>query len=136
MLEQVLDRLNNYFIVQNGVHMGKYEISGGTISLDFLQDGQYFKIVNSVFNDGVHVYPATDLVDEEFIGQICAMAVPKQVIALADEIEEWCTNNPRSAYVSEAFGGYSVTRSTGAGTGAPSSWEDVFRSRLNRWRKL
>lgn len=136
MLEQILRHLNNYFVVKNGVHKGKFEISSGRLGLDFLKDGQYFRIVGSVFNDGVHYYPSVDLVDEEFDGEIWAMAVPAEVISLSLDIAEWCTNNPPSAYVSEAFGGYSRTLATSGGTGAPITWQDAFRGRLNAWRKL
>ena len=136
MLEQVLKHLNNYFVVKNGVHKGTFTISSGTLNLDFLQTNQYFKIVGSVFNDGVYIYPTNELVDETFDGEIQAMAVPRAVVELSDEIKAWCDENPASAYVSEAFGGYSRTRATSGGTGAPASWEDVFRGRLSAWRKL
>jgi hypothetical protein len=136
MLERILRHLNNYFIVKDGVHKGTFEVSSGTLDLDFLQNGQYFRIVGSVFNDGVYQYPASELTNETFDGEIDAMAVPKAVIDLSTEIGAWCTNNPPSAYVSEAFGGYSRTRATSGGTGVPATWEDVFRSRLNAWRKL
>lgn len=136
MLEQILRHLNNYFVVKNGVHKGTYSVSSGTLDLDFIQNGQYFRIVGSVFNDGVYKYPAEKMVDETFEGEIWAMAVPKAVENLATEIGAWCTDNPPSAYVSEAFGGYSRTRATSGGTGAPATWEDVFRGRLNAWRKL
>lgn len=136
MLEQILRHLNNYFIVKDGVHKGTFEVSSGTLDLDFLQNGQYFRIVGSVFNDGVYQYPASGLTNETFDGEIDAMAVPKAVIDLSTEVGAWCTNNPPSAYVSEAFGGYSRTRATSGGTGAPATWEDVFRTRLNAWRKL
>lgn len=136
MLEQVLRHLNNYFVVKDGVHVGEFEISSGVLNLDFLQTNQYFRVVGSVFNDGVHKYPATDLVDEKFEGEIQAMAVPKAVVELSTEIGEWCVKNPPSAYTSEAFGGYSRTLAVSSGTGAPMSWQDVFRGRLNAWRKL
>lgn len=136
MLEQILRHLNNYFVVKNGVHPGSYSISSGALDLDFLQENQYFRIVGSVFNDGVHQYPATELVDEDFDGEIWAMAVPKAVVDLSTEIGAWCTAHPVSPYASEAFGGYSRTLATSGGTGAPVSWEDVFRTRLNAWRKL
>ena len=113
-----------------------YSVSSGTLDLDFIQNGQYFRIVGSVFNDGVYKYPAEKMTDETFEGEIWAMAVPKAVENLATEIGAWCTDNPPSAYVSEAFGGYSRTRATSGGTGAPATWEDVFRGRLNAWRKL
>jgi hypothetical protein len=136
MLEQVLRHLNNYFVVKDGVHKGTFEVSSGTLSLDFLQENQYFRVVGSVFNDGVYKYPAEDMVDEVFEGEVHAMAVPKAVIDLSAEIDAWCVNNPPSAYTSEAFGGYSRTFATSSGTGVPVSWQDVFRGRLNAWRKL
>lgn len=136
MLEQVLGHLNNYFVVKDGVHKGTFEVSSGTLDLDFLQNNQYFRIVGSVFNDGVYKYPATQLTDETFDGEIWAMAVPKAVVDLATEIGAWCTDNPPSAYVSEAFGGYSRARATSGGTGAPVTWESVFSASLAQWRKL
>ncbi len=136
MLEQILRHLNNYFVVKDGVHRGTFEVSNGTLHLDFLQNNQYFRVVGSVFNDGVHNYPDCSMVDETFDGEIQAMAVPKAVIDLSAEIGEWCTNNPQTPYASEAFGGYSRTLATSSGTGAPVSWQDVFRGRLNAWRKL
>ena len=55
ILTEICAELRNYFEVPNGRHFGKFEISGGSIApLDFLQDGQYFRIVGSVFNDGVY----------------------------------------------------------------------------------
>lgn len=136
MLEQVLRNLNNYFVVKDGVHKGTFTVSSGTLNLDFIQKSQYFRIIGSVFNDGVYKYPTTALIDETFDGEIWAMAVPRAVEELAEDIQVWCTENPPSAYVSEAFGGYSRARATSGGTGAPATWEDVFRGRLNAWRKI
>jgi len=136
MLEEVLRHLNNYFVIKDGVHTGKYEISSSALDLDFLQENQYFRVVGSVFNDGVHQYPTDELVDETFNGEVWALAIPKAVVDISTEISAWNTNNPPSAYVSEAFGGYSRTLATSGGTGAPVSWQDVFRGRLNAWRKL
>lgn len=136
MLETVLEHLNNWFLVPKGVHYGKFEVVDEGIVLPFLKENQYFRVVGSIFNDGLHKYPATDMVDEEFEGEIWALAVPPSVIALASEIEEWCSNNPESQYVSENFNGYSYSTATNPATGAPMSWQGVFRSRLNKWRKL
>lgn len=139
MLETVLDNLNNYFIVDGGDHTGHFVINNGIINADFLQEDQYFKVTGSVFNDGVYKYKSEGIEfvkNEEFDGTVSSMAVPKAVISLSEEIGAWCATNAPSAYVSEAFGGYSRTRASSVGTGAPVSWEDVFRARLNRWRKL
>ena len=138
MLTEICAELRNYFEVPNGLHFGKFEISGGSITpLDFLQDGQYFRIIGSVFNDGVHQYPASDLTDEVFHGAVWAMAVPTAVIDLATEIEEYNNSDAGKAspYTSESFGGYSYTKATDA-SGAPISWQKAFASRLNKWRKL
>lgn len=136
MLATVLNHLNNYFIVKDGVHRGGYTIDGNTISLDFLQDGQYFRIVGSVFNDGIYQYPATDLIDEEFEGEIWAMAVPKELLDLTGEISEWLKKYPITGYISEKFGNYSYSQCTNFRSNAAISWQDVFSVRLNRWRKV
>lgn len=138
MLTEICAELRNYFEVPNGRHFGKFEISGGSIApLDFLQDGQYFRIIGSVFNDGVHQYSASDLTDEVFYGSVWAMAVPSAVIDLAAEIEEYNKSDAGkpSPFTAESFGGYSYTKATDA-NGAPISWQKAFADRLNKWRKL
>ena len=139
MLEQVLLYLKNFFIVENGVHDGEYTIKGGNIDLPFLQKGQYFRILGSVFNDGVYQYTdsvALPLLDETFDGTVWALAVPRAVIDLADEIEAWeAKTATETPFVSESFGGYSYSRATNS-KGQPSGWQDVFASRLAPYKKL
>lgn len=138
MLTEICAELRNWFVVPNGVHIKTYTISGGSIApLDFLQEGQYFRIIGSVFNDGVHQYPAADLTNEVFHGAVWAMAVPPSLIALSAEIEEYNKSyaGKASPYTSESFGGYSYTKATDA-SGAPISWQKAFARRLDRWRKL
>ena len=138
ILTEICAELRNYFEVPNGRHFGKFEISGGSIApLDFLQEGQYFRIIGSVFNDGVHQYPASDLTDEVFHGAVWAMALPHSLIALSAEIEEYNKSDTGKAspYASESFGGYSYTKATDE-SGAPIGWKKAFASRLNKWRKL
>ena len=138
MLTELCAELRNYFEVPNGRHFGKFTISGGSIApLDFLQEGQYFRIVGSVFNDGVYQYPTTSLTDEVFEGAVWAMAVPPTLIALAAEIEAYNDSDAGKAspYTSESFGGYSYTKATDV-NGAPIGWQKAFASRLNKWRKL
>ena len=138
MLTELLAEIRNYFEVPNGRHFGKFTISGGSIApLDFLQEGQYFRIDGSVFNDGVYQYPATSLTDEVFEGAVWAMALPPSLIALSAEIEEYNKSDAGKAspYISENFGGYGYTKATDA-SGAPIGWQKAFASRLNRWRKL
>ena len=138
ILTEICAELRNWFVVPNGVHIQTYTISGGSIApLDFLQDGQYFRIIGSVFNDGVHQYPVPDLTDEVFHGAVWAMAVPPAVIDLSAEIEEYNKSDAGkpSPFTSESFGGYAYTKATDA-SGAPIGWQKAFASRLSRWRKL
>lgn len=138
MLEKVMRHVRNWFVVPNGIHYGKYVIENGSISLPFLAKGQYFRIVGSIFNDGIYQYGVNSLSQaEEFYGAIWAMAVPKDFVELCEEIKQWneCEQNSGGPYVSESFGGYSYTKATGA-NGAPHTWKEHFRGRLNEWRKL
>ena len=138
MLTELCAELRNWFVVPDGVHIGTYTISGGSIApLDFLQEGQYFRIVGSVFNDGVYQYPATSLTDEVFEGAVWAMRLPPAVIALAAEIKAYNDSDAGKAspYTSESFGGYSYTKATDT-NGAPIGWQKAFASRLAKWRKL
>jgi hypothetical protein len=136
MLDEILAEIRNYFVVS--VHSGDFEVIGGRLSpLDFLQNGQYFRIVGSVMNDGVYRYPCSTLTDETFSGEIWALAVPPTLIALAADIEEYekKAKETVSPYNSESFGGYSYTKATDS-NGSPLSWEKVFAKRLNKWRKI
>lgn len=136
MLETVLQNLNNWFLVPDGVHAGEFTVQGGQITLPFLQTGQYFRVVGSVFNDGLHQYPVADLTDETFTGSLWALAVPKAVIELAEEIDAWQTKNgDPGPFTSESFGGYSYSKATNA-SGMAVGWQDVFKSRLNDWRRI
>lgn len=136
MLETVLQNLNNWFLVPDGVHAGEFTVQGGQITLPFLQTGQYFRVVGSVFNDGLHQYSVADLTDETFTGSVWALAVPKAVIELAEEIDAWQTKNgDPGPFTSESFGGYSYSKATNA-SGMAVGWQDVFKSRLNDWRRI
>ena len=139
MLEQVLREVRNWFVADGGVHSGNYTIEDGGITLPFLADGQYFRICGSVFNDGLHQYPAVDLTDETFTGSVWALAVPKAVIELADEIQKWQEKNGEasvSPYQSESFGGYSYSKATDAETGGAVTWQSAFKKQLSAWRKI
>lgn len=139
MLEQVLRHLNNWFLVD--IHEGTFTVENGSITLPFLQTNQYFRICGSVFNDGLHLYPAVDLTDEIFTGTVWALAVPKAVVTLSIDIAAWEEKNGEavlSPYTSESFGGYSYTKASvgNADTSAGTGWQGAFKSRLNDWRKL
>lgn len=142
MLSELCAYLKNYFLHnrEGDIHYGEFTISGGSIeALDFLQTGQYFRLVGSVFNDGVHKYPAEDLTDETFTGSVWAMAIPPQVVALADEIDSWSAENAEtinSPYTSESFGGYSYSKGSSTSGSGGYTWQDHFADRLSKWRRL
>lgn len=150
MLQQICGYIHNYFI--KVAKVSNYEIVNGMISLDFVKEGQRFWITNSDLNDGVYTYhesgitndddtEAAGLKDETFAGTICALAVPPAVIALSDEINAWVVKNGEaveSPYQSEnVIGVYSYTKATGgSGAGGTIGWQDVFKDRLNEYRKV
>ena len=132
MLETVLMYLNNWFVV--GRYDDTYTIEDGGITLPFLVDGQYFRIVGSLFNDGVYQYPA-ELTDETFDGSVWAMAIPKALLSTVEEITTWTAKNGDSGpYTSESFGGYSYSKATNS-KGLAVGWRDVFAAQLAHWKK-
>lgn len=141
VLTEICDYLNNYFWVKKIA--GEFTIEEGAITVPALKDGQYFRIVGSTFNDGVHKYPATDLKNETFNGFIWAMAVPDTIIALTADITEWqaihgkADSEALSPFNSESFSGYSYSKGgNSVSGGAATTWQDVFAGRLNKYRKL
>lgn len=132
MLETVLMYLNNWFVV--GRYDDTYTIEDGGITLPFLVNGQYFRIVGSLFNDGVYQYPA-ELADETFDGSVWALAIPKALLSTVEEITAWTAKNGDSGpYTSESFGGYSYSKATNS-KGLAVGWRDVFAAQLAPWKK-
>ncbi len=147
-LTELCQELRNWFVKSK--YFGTFSVEGGEINVSdlvadgSLHDGQYYRIIGSVFSDGVHKYgDGETLTDEVFEGAIWAMAVPPAVIELSERIDEWETKygeSVSSPYASESFGGYSYTKA-GAGQGNANSnanptWQSTFASELNRWRKI
>lgn len=132
MIDAICASLHNYFAVD--IVPGEYTVNDGEITLPFLAAGQFFRVVGSVFCDGVYRYGDKLPADETFDGAIWALAIPPALDAIAVEIEEWKAKNAdvlASPYQSESFGGYSYTKGSDS-----ASWQGVFAKRLNRWRKL
>ena len=145
MLTALCQEIRNW--LERKKFFGTFTIESGQIDLPdgSLQSGQYFRIVGSVFNDGVHKYDPeseSQLVDEVFEGAIWSMGVPPAVVDLSERISEWVTkygDSVSSPYQSESFGGYSYQKaSSGQGNAGSSSptWQSTFASELNRWRKI
>jgi len=137
MLTEVCAEIRNYFV--KDIHNGTFEIVGGKITpLDFIQENQYFRIVGSVFNDGVYKNTADlELTNEVFCGAVWSMALPPALIDLAAEIKKYNESDEAkpSAYTSESFGGYSYSKATDE-NGVPMGWKKVFASRLNKYRRI
>lgn len=139
MLETVLNHIHNWFEIRGAARTGTFSIVSGKLQVDFLRDGQYFKIEGSVFNDGLHRMGYEELNpmrNEEFCGFVIPLAIPKAVKDLAEEIKEWNKNNPVSDKISESFGGYSYSRGTDGKGSVSGGWKVAFRDRLNLWKKV
>lgn len=142
-IEDVCRELNNWFDMRR--IFGDFEITKSGISNELnLQEGQFYRIIGSVFNDGVYqIGDAHVFTPEIFTGAVWAMAVPPAVIALCGEIdayEEKYADIEKSPFQSESFGGYSYTKASGGSTDGSDSngadWKSVFRSKLSKWRKV
>ena len=139
-LTEICEYLNNYFW-RSKVNV-KLNITGGTFSVDFLKEGQYFRILGSDFNDGVYKYPATGLVDENFEGSIWTMAVPPTVIAIASDIKKWqdkyedVDSAAMSPFTSESYTVYSYSKGSGSSDDSSGGWQSVFGKKLAPYRRL
>jgi len=142
MLERILREIKNYFIQE--VYVGDFSIQNGSLDVSFLKNDQYFKIHGSTFNDGVYQFPTDSLKDEDFSGEVWALAIPATVISLADDIGKWLEENDpvlKTPFSSESFGGYSYVKQSpvhsnnSSGTSAVS-WKTIFADDLNEWRKI
>lgn len=135
MLETIMKHLRNFFPT-DVKEEGGFTIDGGTISLSFVKDGQIIMIEGSHFNDGIYTYPVSDLTDEEFKGCITILNPPRDFLKLVEEIEAYQEKIKGSeGLASESFGGYSYSRATNQ-AGNVAGWSDVFKNRLNVWRKI
>lgn len=141
MLEKVLIYIHNWF--ERTVAVGGWEVKDGQLDLPHLKDGQYYRIVGSIFNDGLHQHPANDLVDEDFKGAVIGLAIPKSLLELVSEIEEWEASYGKTAdapYSSESFENYSYSKGSASLSSNPdditNGWQRQFRSRLIPYRKL
>lgn len=146
MLNEICAEIRNYFSLDEDKIFGEFAVVNREITPPVeLEDGQYYRIVGSVFNDGVHKKGDTLTNEPTFKGAVWKMRVPYDVLNLADEIEQWQLKNgsPESAnmspYSSESFGGYSYTKASGFGSdnGSPyATWQTMFAKRLNPYRKV
>lgn len=156
-ITEICKDIHNFFPPMNQrynksyIHRGHFIISGGSIApSDFIKSNQFFRIMGSVFNDGVYQNTPKvleQLADEEFDGEIWLMAVPPDFLDLCKQIEDWRVKNEAadsvnmSPFTSESFGGYSYSKSSGGSSSSSESgnsvtWKSQFASRLNAYRKI
>ena len=147
MIDQVCAHIHNYFNVddmtgRDMAYQGTYTVENGTITLPFLVEGQYFRVMGSRFNNGVHQYPDEDMTDETFDGVIWEMRPPNTFLQVVTEIEDWMDKYGevmRNPYQSEdVINVYRYTKMTqGKVTGDfIATWQAAYKDQLNEWRKL
>ena len=147
MLSEILAYLHNYFEIDK--LFGNFVIEDGFIKYADgreipVKDGAYIRIVGSTFNDDVYCMykdtPIDFIQNEAFNGAVWRLAVPKDVLATADDVKAWCDkyeavdSASMSPYTSESFGGYSYSKNSSGGS--ETSWQSTFKSRLSRYRKI
>lgn len=149
MLTEICDFVHNYF--EKAVYSGTFTIADGTIPMQ-LTEGQRFKIRGSNANDGIYTYSADGILNDDgdsevaltsetFTGTITAMSMPEAFLRIAREISDWVDANNSvvtSPYQSESFGGYAYSKASGSGSNAGGviGWQDIYRTRLNAYRKI
>lgn len=148
-LEQVLYHIHNWF-VRETVPVSGCEIRDGSLPASVserLGAAKWFAVSGSLANEGLHANPPTDLTDETFSGTIAALAIPKALLDVVEEICEYVEDTKeadrrarRAEYQSESFDGYSYTRKgdsrSGSGSGGLTGWQAAFAGDLSPWRKI
>lgn len=139
MLTELCMYLKNWFCSDSEKHISdNIKIENGVLTSSFgLKENQYYRIIGSVFNDGVHQYGSDEdvLIDETFCGSVWCMRIPKEVIELSKEIDDFKSKNKISAFQSESFEDYSYTKATDA-NGKVVDWKSAFSTRLRGYMKI
>ena len=142
MLDDICAELRNYFCKDEDKIIGNFSVINGMLvpSVD-LQEGQCYRIIGSVFNDGVHKSDDVLIDEQPFHGGVWKMRVPADVLELDRDVEKWLDDNRaviQSPYTSESFGGYSYTKSTnGQASGVDNlTWQSAFASKLAKYRRI
>lgn len=150
-MEEILNYLNNYFYSYALMTDVTFEEDGNSFTISKFKKnfykGQYIKIEETTINDGIFkitsirdngdsitiTTDSTEFAEGNFRGLILALAVPRPVIKLKEEIEEFKIKHKPSIYTSESFGDSSRSWATNS-KGAVLTWKDVFKEDLNQYR--
>ena len=120
-MERLMQYCNNYF--ERTSEYGKYTVSRTGNAIEAVRGrycaGQYIRIMDSFFNDGVYKIKQVkgnmlildkQLSDEVFNGYVVGLAVPSLFIDLAQKVNAYDTKASKHAGVaSESIPNYSVT---------------------------
>lgn len=145
LLEEVLSHIHNWFVRDSSM-FNDLKIVDGELTdeaLEYVAGKEFYKIDGSYLNDGLHKADEPELSDEEVDkARISLLAIPKPLLGIVDEIEEWNAKYADVAsgpYFSEEFGGYKYQirgfSSYGVSGSPLSGWRLAFANRLNPWRK-
>ena len=144
MLTEICAEVKNYFSNDGDKVLGTFAVVDGAITPSVgIADDQYYRIVGSVYNDGVHRQGDVLVNEDKFSGAVWRMRVPQDFIDLAEEISKWQDKNgsadsvAMSPFTSESFGGYSYSKAKSNGDeGSGVTWQSAFANRLDRYRKI
>lgn len=150
-MEELLNYLNNYFYNYELIGPVVFEDDNSSLIIPDVNKefyvGQYIKIENSKFNDGIFkvidvnsndnnytiTTDSSDFIPGVFTCSILSLAIPRVIIKLKESIEDFKANNKPSVYTSESFGNYSRSWATNS-KGNVVTWKDVFKEDLNQYR--
>lgn len=150
-MEELLNYLNNYFYNYELIGPVVFEDDNSSLTIPDVNKefyvGQYIKIENSKFNDGIFkvidvnsndnnctiTTDSSDFIPGVFTCSILSLAIPRVIIKLKESIEDFKANNKPSVYTSESFGNYSRSWATNS-KGNVVTWKDVFKEDLNQYR--
>jgi hypothetical protein len=145
VLEEVLYHIHNWFVHEQYTVSG-CKVEGGVLPASIaIPQGAWYRVEGSLLNDGLHRKDEEDeLEDETFSGKVSVLAIPKALLAVVEDIEEWKRLNrdaELSPYSSESFNGYryqlkGAGRYDGTGAKTISGWRSLFADALNPWRKM
>lgn len=163
VMTQICAEVKNYFVrTASDIFRGTFAVSGGVMTLSDAADGRadadfremflsgrYIRVIGSVFSDGVHAVQEDGTIsaaDETFAGEVWLMAPPTDFLLLADDIAAWTEkygDKVTSPFASESFAGYSYSmrgtsrwRGDNSGSADDFGWQNAFRSRLNKFRRM
>lgn len=133
-------QVNNFFVKEKT--SGNFALIPSVAPIPLLEN-QFFRIVGSIMNDGVYQNNAESLATltaEEFQGEIWSMAVPRDFLALCEEIEAFNSKmneiaSKDNGFTSENFDGYSYSRASSLSPAQQSEWDNLTK-RLNTYRRV